>query len=66
MICSKGETMSTINNEEKWIGTNEAAAFLGVKPATSHHPRRYFLYARRCIFPALRTVSLCQKDTYRT
>ena len=26
--------MSTINNEEKWIGTNEAAAFLGVKPAT--------------------------------
>ena len=27
--------MSTTNNEEKWIGTTEAAEFLGVKPATS-------------------------------
>ena len=26
--------MSTTNNEEKWIGTTEAAEFLGVKPAT--------------------------------
>ena len=26
--------MTTTNNEEKWIGTNEAAEFLGVKPAT--------------------------------
>ena len=26
--------MSTVNNEEKWIGTNEAAEFFGVKPAT--------------------------------
>lgn len=26
--------MTTVNNEEKWIGTNEAAEFLGVKPAT--------------------------------
>ena len=26
--------MTTVNNEEKWIGTNEAAEYLGVKPAT--------------------------------
>lgn len=26
--------MTTTNNEEKWIGTNEAAEFLGVKSAT--------------------------------
>ena len=26
--------MTTTNNEEKWIGTNEAAEFLGVTPAT--------------------------------
>lgn len=26
--------MTTTNNEEKWIGTKEAAEFLGVKPAT--------------------------------
>lgn len=27
--------MSTTNNEEKWIGTTEAAEFLGVKPANA-------------------------------
>jgi excisionase family DNA binding protein len=34
-IYRKGEPMNTTNNnEKKWIGTSEAAEFLGVKPAT--------------------------------
>ena len=33
-VMQKEISMSAIIKEENWIGTNEAAEFLGVKPAT--------------------------------
>ena len=56
--------MSTTNNEEKWIGTTEAAEFLGVKPATIRDwirkgkdiPRKKIdVYKRQCSI-CIRTV----------
>ena len=52
--------MSTTNNEEKWIGTTEAAEFLGVKPDTIRD------WIRKGKNESLRTVTTPLTQTRQT